>query len=254
MNVGTVRTVVGFSARRARDPAYYTPLRVDAAVAMAANELIRRAKLLPRVDQLTLTGGSSALPAFPTGSGGTAFRPDRLIKAYLSGAGVVVNQAGALAASAPYNTVGALDSSWVGPPRSSKLIVPDFITLNDQQIAQPMNGQPQMMAFNSVTTGQVYPTPVTGQNYTLNFCWSDFLTVWTWGATDNTTLNTVLNLPDDQLYPVLEFGAPYYLQYTEPESKFAPLARQKFDDAIAELSGLNSLGAEVMISDSSGGY
>lgn len=249
MNVAAARAIVQYGARFARDPSYYDLVRIDTAIQAAGDELIRRCQLLPVTGNVTLTAGSAAIPTFPTGGSGLIFRPDRLINAYLSGANVTINGAGYLAPSAPFDTVGAPAFSALGPPSSTKLANIPFVTLSDAQIGQPQSGQPQAVAFDTTTTGQVYPTP--DKNYTLNFQWSDLFTTWSPGGSGSTTIN----LPDDLLRPALYYGAVLYLQFNETaDNATIAVTRERWENAIQELSGKNSLFQTVLAAGTGGEY
>lgn len=177
-SISTARRIVRFSARNAGDTTYYPTFLVDLAIKRAANELIRDAHLLSRIDTQDTVANTQAYTVTP----GT-FRCDRLDSAFLTGPNVVVNGG----CGSPYGDFvdeatfirGGVNG--IGYDfRTAILSVVDWPQMNDYLHNASMSGQPTMIAFNNDQTCNLYPVP--DQVYTLNLRWSDFFTTWHDGA------------------------------------------------------------------------
>jgi hypothetical protein len=236
MLLGDAQTQTTYFCRNGGVYASRFPAQLDYAIWAAADRFIRETRCLPRVDQITLTNGTAALPAFPT-----TFRPDRLITAYLTGSNVKVQWVGGLIPEYAYNTIGA--PIYAGDAlsySSARLLRKDYQWLSDLSIARNISQQPALIAFDTWTTGLVYPNP--DDNYTLNLRWTDFFTSWTYGSGSP---SLALNLPDDMLSGVLMFGAPGLLLSNEPEhAKFGEHCLEQFELFIQKYAGVGNLGAE----------
>ena len=244
LTVQQLREQVRFFARNGGDASMYTDTDIDVALRYAADFLARETLITRRVDSLTLTAGTSALPTFPTGQ--AAFRPARLINAYLFGSNVQVSD-NLESYSGPYYTQGVPTSTGeMSLDLDNALLLTDFATLLRAQTISGNNSQPVWMAFDTLTTGQVWPTP--DQNYTVAFSWSDYFTVWTPGDETDTTLGLTTNIPDDVLYPALIYGAPAAMQHAEPEHVFVTPAWKQFLAEIHRLKREGTLGVRTIIS------
>lgn len=174
MDLATARSTVRLYGRSASDPTFYSNTQVDYSIYAAGEELVRRCYLLPKVSTLTLTANNNDLPSLPTG-----FRPDLLMSAYLSGSNVQVNPNQSWNWMMQYGTIGA-PMFVPTTPTSVILRQVSFDTVLNQLYAYNVVQQPQVIAFNTTTTGKVYPTP--NENYTLNLLWNEQFTKWDYGA------------------------------------------------------------------------
>jgi hypothetical protein len=240
MNVQTARQIVQQFARSAGSTEEYPVIELDRCIKMAADEFISETGYLKNVDTLTLTSGNDALPALPTN-----FRPDRLLSAYLTGSNVTVSMTHSHRANWPGYFVDSNARDGVGATRQAVLDVTSHERLISLKYGVAESGQPSEIAFSSHTAGMVYPNP--DQNYTLVLRWLGLFTTWTDGATDNTTVTTTLNLPDDLLRTILTYGATSYLQHTEAESQFANQSHQKFQAFIQRNKNAGGLGVQVVV-------
>lgn len=203
MNLASARDFVRQFARNAGDSSIHPDANIDRAIQLACDEFLRRTRLLRTVSTLSLSLGSAALPALPTG-----FRPERLIRAYIAGQG--------------------------------ELDVTDHATLAARRLAYNETGLPEIVAFTSWTSGEVYPTP--GSAYTLSLLWHEPMVTWTPGAAGS---SVTPNIPDDQLRPILCWGATAYLMMTEESNQSAVgKCRDEFERFIASQSG-SSIGGHV---------
>jgi hypothetical protein len=146
---------------------------------------------------LTLTIASNSLPAFPTG-----FRPEYAFRARLSGNNV-----------------------------SRPLGIIDYDSLLDLRDQSDNSGSPLKLAFDTLTTGEVWPKP--------DFAFSVIL--W-WNEEFNAT---TFNIPDPWLYEIIETGAVAKLQGNQPENR--SIAAAKWADYLAveqDAIGSGSLGAQ----------
>lgn len=179
MYISQARKITRFSARNAGDTGFYPTLELDFAIRRAADELIRRAHLLLRIDTVDTVAGTdvytSELP--------TAFRTDRLDSAWLSGANVVVDQSQLWNGSYPDTpadfTVGGPQYVWQRNG-TSRLTRVSNITVSDFAISTGNSGQPYLIGFKLDTSYQIFPNP--DKVYTANFRWSDFITTWVIGS------------------------------------------------------------------------
>lgn len=222
------RAQVAYFARDGGTYAQQFPDQVDLAIRAAGNMLILVCKCLPRKDAITLSQDDETLPALPTG-----FRPERLTDAYLTGDNVQVwYNAGNLVPNY-YNNILNSPINAFGQMRRDRLAQMPFSELKDLLYGVPAQGQPNAIAFDSWTSGAVYPKP--DQDYTLQLQWQDFLTIDDDGC----------NLPDDLLAGVLMFGAPWMLLANEPEHvAYAAEAKLNFDRWINDHRGEGNLGTQ----------
>jgi hypothetical protein len=187
MNLTEARAFVRQFARNAGDSGMYPDSEIDRAIQTVCDDFIDYVRCTRTTTALALTAGSSSLPALPS-----LFRPERLLRAWIPAKGVL-----------------------------DKLGHGDLLKL---QIDEGNTGLPQFVAFDSFSTGEVYPTPEAGSAYSLKIQWYEPLTVWTPGGADPGTLN----LPDDYLRQILIYGATATLQHNEPEHKFASESWKKY--------------------------
>jgi hypothetical protein len=226
MLIGDARDLVKLFARNAGDTTFYPDTMVDTAMQAAADELIMRANLLPRIDSVAVASAATTVSGFPAN-----FRPDRISSVYLTGDNVRV----CMGATSPtaWKYVEGGRSGVPSEPSSATLDIVDFNTILDYQISLATTGQPQAIGFQSWTTAALYPIP--DDAYTLKVRWFDFFTTWTAG--DSGADDLTLNLPDDLLRQVLLYGAPAFLQHNDPEHAYATVSGRKFSEFIDRLVG-----------------
>jgi hypothetical protein len=206
VNVATAREFVRDHARNAGDPTVYTPGRIDRAVQAIADDLIWFTRCTRRVDDLALTlVGAGAAGALPT-----TFRPERVLRL------------------------------WV--PAKGSIDVVDHPTILDKQTTGDLTpGLPQMLAFTSSSTAEVWPPP--NVDYTAKLLWVEPFTSWAPG--DGSSDNTTLNLPDDYLRLPLMYGATSLLQHTDEEHKYGSESWAKYLAFRGMLAGAGSFSAQV---------
>jgi len=210
VNLSTARTWVRQYARNAGDSSMYSDADIDRAIATVGNRFVRETRCLKTTDSLALTTSSSALPSLPTG-----FRAERSIRAWVLLAGVA----------------------------KGTLQFPLHSDLVEAQIRRARTGLPMFIAFDSWTTGEVYPTP--DQDYTVKLQWQQFFTTLAPdGSTDGAT---TLNLPDDWLAEILPYGPTAVLQHNEKEMKYAAETWQKYLDFELRMKDAGNLGAKESI-------
>lgn len=203
MLVSTAQSYVRQFARNAGDSTMYTDADVDRAIQLVGQRFCRVTRCVKTLSSLTLTAASAALPAFPTG-----FTPKHLIRAYIAD--------------------------------NPALRITDTDTLRRQRDRMARSDVPELVAFDSTTTGEVFPTPDTG--YTLKFLWWEAFTTWTPGSTPT----TLLNVPDDLLIEWLPFGPPAVLQGNEPEHKYAGPMWQRYLEVENSLRDGGTLGVRTV--------
>jgi len=95
-----------------------------------------------------------------------------------------------------------------------------------------IQGEPRAIAFDDATTlAYVWPAPDAA--YYLGLTWWEMLTSFTIG----TTSAVALNLPDEYLWPVLQWGAPALLEQPDPADRRASPRWQMFLAEIVKLAG-----------------
>lgn len=235
MDIGTFRSLIRSFSRNAGDETYYSPAMLDFAGQAAADELIRRARLLRVTTTKATVANNNVLTSL-------SYTPDRLIKIYLSGANVVVNLSADYPRRGGQYVEGQTEYDDSGLNRTSRITVKDVVSVNDLVIATGTTGQPYMGGFTTVPNFNLYPTP--DAVYTVNFVWSDIFTTWTPGDTGSDA--TVINLADDYLRMVVLYGAPSFLQANDPEHAFASKSWQIFQNYINEMLGKGGSGEEVI--------
>lgn len=221
MIISEARTWVRQFAREANDSSVYGDDQIDRAIQGVGNDFLMRTDW-KTTNTLTLTAGSAALPAFPTG-----FLPERLERAYISG----------LTAPVPASANGL-------PPT---LTVVNYEWLYGQMllISNPLPGFPQFVAFNTQTTGIVGPVP--DSPYSVLFSSKPTFTTWTPGTEDGPTLAGSLLLPDDYMQSILTYGATSFLQHTSEKHKYAGTSWAKYLEFVErkKAGGAGTLGAQV---------
>lgn len=206
MNLTTARGWVQQFARNAGSTDSYPLDSIDRAIQTSCDHFIHRTRCTRTKTGLNLTGGSNILPAFPT-----RFRPEYLLRARIL--------------------------------TSPSLALVDYDTLLDSRNAQDTSGPPQAIAFDTFSSGEVWPKP--DQAYTVNFLWYEPLVTWVPGP--GADGNLILNLPDEFLTQILPYGPTAILQHTEPQHKYASESWKKFLEFEQLMVGRGHLGSKVII-------
>ncbi|MEN6532728.1 MAG: hypothetical protein ABFD89_03645 [Bryobacteraceae bacterium] len=147
MSLAEARLRVRQAASNAGDTTQYTDAQIDRSIQFAGNWFTRETKILRAVASLTLTSGSASLPAL-------SFRPDLLVKAWISG-------------------------------EEDLLEVVDYATLSIEDAA---SGTPEKLAFTSSAAGVVWPTP--SSNLTLKAIYLAEFPYWTPGGSCSDLLHS----------------------------------------------------------------
>jgi hypothetical protein len=165
MDIVTARTTTRVFARSAGSSTAYPDAELDVSIKTVCDDFIARTHCTRTISTITLSSGSSSLPALPTN-----FRPERILSSYLTGSNVVAGIGGSRIFGA-YYAEGARDYS--GSTLSASLTVIPYRQLLEMKYGLAGAGQPQYIAFNDgvtgSTTGEVYPEP--DQNYTCTIEW-----------------------------------------------------------------------------------
>jgi hypothetical protein len=204
-----------FAANKGETSLYNTTAQDNALMALG-DDLVVFGECTLRVDSLILAADSDVLPALPS-----RFAPHRLRSAWLVSTNVTIETADESAALQPV----------------------DFDQLHKMSILEAEEGQPTQIAFDSLTSGRVYPKPT--ENYTLKIRWLEPFTTWTAG--DSGAAATILNVPEELLRQAIMTGGVYMLHKNMPNSKYAResfAAYQRFLMSIKD-KGYGSLGGRV---------
>lgn len=192
-----VRAYVRQFSRNAEESDLYSNEEIDRAFLALMDDFVRATKCTFRNDTLAITTAVAAITVFPDN-----FRPEYALKIWIAGKGRIERT--------------------------------DIGTLVDQQICLPAaTGVPTLLAFDSATSADLFPTP--DANYTAKLLWTPPFTI----AEDET-----FNVPDEYIRTAVLFGVPSFLQHNEKENQ--DIAAQKFKLYLNyrdSLSGAGSLGA-----------
>jgi hypothetical protein len=193
------------------DSTRYDTTILDQAIQFAGNEFCRRTRAVRKVQTISFTASDDT----PDVSAAVTayFRPERLIDLFIVGE--------------------------VNP-----LAVVDYVDLNQWATEDATEGVPRVAAFLDATTMYLWPTPDTAYTAKLRF-WQPF-TAWTPGAADG---SATLNLPDDYLHAVLNFGAAAVLKSPAKEQAFASKAWEQFEKYVQQFKGAGTVGARVVYLD-----
>lgn len=122
--------------------------------------------------------------------------------------------------------------------RNSLLRVVDFATISDKLdsniideqwvVPEITSSEPNQIALDYPGTAYLWPVPDTV--YTVRLTYRSPFT-----GTD--TGNPTLNVPDEYMHGILQWGAPAALQHTSPENKFANDAWSKWQNWLRDVSG-----------------
>lgn len=93
--------------------------------------------------------------------------------------------------------------------------------------------QKPKIAFDTITSGYVYPLPV--RNRILWFQYYQPLISWVPGTANANTVT--LNIPDEYIETALWFGAPAFLEQSDPIVGFQSAAYKKFQDEMKRIRG-----------------
>jgi hypothetical protein len=119
-------------------------------------------------------------------------------------------------------------------------------------------GEPLWVSWFNHDQMILYPIP--DKAYTLLITYKAPLVSWTWGATDNTTKNTVLNVPDELAFDIMSSGAPHYLMRTDPQYyQYSQILEKTWNTKLEKWKGRTSLDKTVRMERSllpwaNGGY
>lgn len=193
MTIAVCRSFVRQFARNAGDSSTYSDEQIDRAIQLAADRWIETTKVTRKISTLTLSAGTYTLPTLPAN-----FSSEKLLKAWVIRADL---------------------------QHEVELALVDMADMETQRKRNNLQGNPRYLAFSAMTAGEVYPTP--SLNFSLYLLWVDLFTIWTPGDAGAGVLTT--NIPDDQLRAICTFGAPAFLQHTEPQNAYAQTAFQRFE-------------------------
>lgn len=220
MTIDQAVTFLRNVARNGQDSSMYTAVMVESAIQGICNDFITRTQATRATGDLILAAGTAALPSFGSPAAGTltGFRTEYLLRAYL---------------------VGLTSGTSEGNPN---LDITEFGDVMNRSLNRSIAGQPCLLAFDSISTGMVFPTP--DKPYTLRLLWDPPFTSWVAGSGGS----PVLNLPDEFMQQILRWGATYYLQGNEPENQKAQATNwQNYLDFVAKAKsmGVGTLGKQV---------
>lgn len=195
MTVAEARNTIRQFARNAGDNTMYPDAEVDRAIAAIGYRFVRKTKCTRTKSTLVLTINNNSLPAFPAG-----FVPQYVSRARVSG--------------------NSFDQD---------VKITDYNQLLDQREADASTGVIQWIAFDTYTTGEVWPKP--------DFAYT--VTLW-WFEPFNTS---TYNIADAWLYEVLIYGGTAMLQQNEPQNQaYVANAWQKYLELEMSAMGSGNLG------------
>jgi hypothetical protein len=206
----TIATARALIQAHARNGDTYTATQLDYAIIDIGNDFVNRTRCTRTAASINTVADTSALSF----SSVTNFRPDRLIK------------------------------MWYATDFESGIQVVehlDVLALHDHHAAE---GVPTHIGFADFTSGVLYPTP--DAIYALAYTWTPPFTVYTPGQA---TTSTVLNIPDDLIYPVMRFGGVANVQQTMIELQGMVSAERKgYEEHVRRTIGtMANLGAQTSI-------
>ena len=193
MNLNQMRQLAwNLGVRNGTDYLMFTPYVIDISITAAINDFCDRTKFTKRTDPITLTANTMTLPAFPTG-----FVPGRLLDAIMTSSNVQTFPP-CFGPWMSYQTVGApvVDPTYGYAVQNlnAELTQCDYATVVNLRQSVAQQGQPGLIAFDTASTGVVYPQPT--ENYTLTLTWFEPMTVFTPG-TQGTWSATKTYYPND---------------------------------------------------------
>ena len=196
-SITDLRAYVRVYGRNANDPAAYPDASIDSALMQAIAEWQRLTPNYRKLDQVTLTVGTTVVPAFPAG-----FVPSLLVRAFLTLSGVTLDP------GISFTTIDAV-------LRRQATLCQSSNTPNS-----PPSGKPQYIGFQDQTNPQ--SDFAADKPYVVNVWWRPQQAFWTPGSDTPPFV-----LPDDALFPIASQGAVSYLHAGEPDN--AALSKQMHD-------------------------
>lgn len=227
INLRSARRIVRLYARNAQDSTMYSDEQIDIALQTAADELILKAGILPRMDTFTAATNVYLLPSMPAN-----FRPDRLRRAYLTGSNVQVSAPVPLDPHYADYSRGAYLGG-MGQPNTCDLTLASVQNILDWLYSSggASKGQPQSMAFDQRTaTGYLYPIP--DQNYTVNLWWNDLFATWPAGSQGTYSSAVTYNNGD-----VVEVSGTLYQSIQGSNLNHAPASNAAFWQSLGSGTG-----------------
>jgi len=209
-------------ARNAGDSTAYSDTAVTHAINIVGTRFVQQVRSQRRTDDVTLTSGNATAGISTMVTAG--FRPDMLLSAYLT------DRAGAM------RVVSWDDLMMLRSTTGRETLSPADGRGTDAVTAA--SGTPTTLAFETLTTCEVYPVP--NATYTVRFRWCPpfSLTGGTGGH---------ISIPDDWLRQILYTGATAVLQHNEPESAYASGAWQKYLEFEKSVTATGNLGATTTL-------
>jgi hypothetical protein len=145
MYASDARIFIRTAARDATDNSAWADGDIDRALYFVVADFLRNTRASRRIDTLALSSGSNALPALPSG-----FRPELAMAA------------------------------WLDAQKKGDVDLVDYSKIREWQGEDDSSGKPTAAAFDSTTTGVVYPTPDAAYNLKLE--WKKMQAAWQFGA------------------------------------------------------------------------
>lgn len=206
LSVANARLMVRDFARNAGDSSMYTDTQIDRSIQIIGNRFVRKTSCTVKKSTLAITLGSNALPSFPTN-----FRPAYIRRARISITG-----------------------------SNKRVDIIGYDDLLNKRDSNDRDGLAEFVAFDSWTSGEVYPEPDAAA--TLTIWWRDVFTAWTAGGTPSPDS---FNIPDELFMEVLATGVVAMLQGHEPENR-AIYANKwaEYLELERDSSGAEGLGAQ----------
>lgn len=176
MYISQARRFIGFTARNAGSPNFYSPEQKDFALQTMGDDLARKARVIPALASFnTMSGIPNYANVLPS-----AFRPDRLGSVFLSGTNVTVGYGPNM-----YNGYQWVEGGIDGTAdcyyrRTVDLDVVSVQNVQDANKLSMATAQPQCLAFTSWSSLNIAPIP--DQVYSVVFRYWDFFTTWTAGV------------------------------------------------------------------------
>lgn len=118
-----------------------------------------------------------------------------------------------------------LTRAWLAYSETSQATSLQVIDAQALDVQPTRSGIPAYIGFPTQTTGYVYPTPSIACTVYLEFV----KPFESWSAGGSVTFG----LPLEDMYPIVQLGAPAILQANEPEHAFTSVAWKRFQEAIA---------------------
>lgn len=208
MSLTTARLWARQFARNAGSSTEYSNTDVDHALIVVGEQFARVTRCVRAAGSVALAA-HSAVADF---SGLTAFRPERILTAHIL-------------------------------TKQCELEITDWQHLYKKQIECASEGAPRVLAFETWTTANVWPTPNVDLSLRIQY-WQPF-TNWTPGMAGDAAIS--FNLPDDYMTQILTYGVPATLQHNEPEHRYASESWKKYLEFEQRMMGAGNLGSKVLI-------